>query len=241
MALEHLIMDYGFDNELDLLNAQPIPETTILEEPPTTVDPGLLLLGGPDLSVRLASPVSPTFGQIFPISSPTRPTFNLPSAMELENGHSSAVGAIAIDIGVNPLVRLVPQVVIPPSRFKPLPYASSRSGIVYDVRMRFHTDPRPDAFDPHPETPKRISEIFEELNAAGLIQDISLPDSMDDFKLIRIHIRQADPSEIALVHSDKHVEFVQSLRGKHFHAYTFQHDQVESRLTSTRLFKRGPR
>jgi len=106
-----------------------------------------------------------------------------------------------------------PVVVIPPSRFKPLPYATGRSGVVYDVRMRYHADPRPDAFDPHPEMPKRISEIFEELNAAGLVENPLLPTTDDPFKLIRIPIRQADPSEIALVHSTRHVEFVQSLKG----------------------------
>jgi len=207
-------MDYGYENGFVFLRDNPVVESREAEETPTTVNPGLLLLGGSEAAQRSITPVSPTLDQIFPMSSPTRSFLDPPSTLNVTNGHSLGPSRPAIDIGVNPsMVYRGPVVVIPPSRFKPLPYATGRSGVVYDVRMRYHADPRPDAFDPHPEMPKRISEIFEELNAAGLVENPLLPTTDDPFKLIRIPIRQADPSEIALVHSTRHVEFVQSLKG----------------------------
>jgi len=213
LAFGYNAMDYGYENgmDTDLMKDPSIHETTEMEEEaPTTVDPGLLLFGGPETRPRSLSPLSPLFGHAIPVSSPIRD----PSAMDLENvHHTTTVTRTVVDLGVNPSILLQPMVSVPPTRFTPLPYASSRSGVVYDVRMRYHTDPRPDAFDPHPETPKRISEIFEELNAAGLVEDPLKPSTDDPFKLLRISIRQADSSEIALVHSTEHVKFVQSLNG----------------------------
>lgn len=228
-------MDFGFDGDLQFLRESSVLETAELGtgEQVSTVNPGLLLLPGSEPGQRSLTPPSPTFGSVFPLSSPTRHIFDDLPDMDV-NG-TTATTTAALEIGVNPSFVLRPVVLIPPSRFKPLSYASSRSGVVYDVRMRYHTDPRPDAFDPHPEMPKRISEIFEELRAAGLIEDPLKPDDEDAFKMIRIPIRQADPSEIALVHSVDHVQFVQNLRGEHCFEIGFDC----SDLTCYRLLERG--
>ena len=108
-----------------------------------------------------------------------------------------------------------PMISIPASTYDRLPYSTSRSGLVYDVRMRFHADPDPDLTDPHPETPQRIACKFNELVDAGLAPDPAYPERDNDHQLVRIGIRQATNEEICLVHDAKHVEFIQSLSGRH--------------------------
>lgn len=107
--------------------------------------------------------------------------------------------------------------IVPPQRpkFNPLPYATGRSGLVYDVQMRYHREPLSDDLDSHPERADRITYIYEELKAAGLISD--LEDEIEDqseFQLVRISPRHAFPNEIRLVHSEQLVEFVQSSKGR---------------------------
>ena len=113
-------------------------------------------------------------------------------------------------------------VIIPASKFKPLPYSTARSGLAYDVRMRFHQqiplEPGDKGYDPldigpHPDNPRRISEIFNELAEAGLVEDEKYPEFYSDFQLIRIPVRQATHAELSLVHSIEHVDFVESLTG----------------------------
>jgi len=113
-------------------------------------------------------------------------------------------------------------VIIPASKFKPLPYSTARSGLAYDVRMRFHQqiplEPGDKGYDPldigpHPDNPRRISEIFNELAEAGLVEDEKYPEFYSDFQLIRIPVRQATRAELCLVHSIEHVDFVENLNG----------------------------
>ncbi|KAF2145942.1 uncharacterized protein K452DRAFT_220067 [Aplosporella prunicola CBS 121167] len=105
-----------------------------------------------------------------------------------------------------------------PIRRKPkvdaLPYSSNQTGIVYDVRMRFHTEPIDallDEDDIHPEDPRRILEIFQELAEAGLVETPGNPVADVDFALWRINARPATEEEICLVHSKKHYDWVKSL------------------------------
>ena len=100
---------------------------------------------------------------------------------------------------------------VPPPRFKPLPYASSRTGAVFDVRMRHHMDQTSSDDDAHPERPARIFEIWNEIKQAGLtIEDEHGPDAAEEFKLVRIGVREATDAELLLVHTKEHVEFVKS-------------------------------
>ncbi|KAF2423171.1 putative histone deacetylase [Tothia fuscella] len=95
-----------------------------------------------------------------------------------------------------------------------LPYASSQTGLVYDPRMRFHTELElEEDEDIHPEDPRRIYEIYTELLGAGLVQDEHEPidDRTSTFKLYRIQAVFAQPHEICLVHSQEHYEWMESL------------------------------
>ena len=70
----------------------------------------------------------------------------------------------------------------PPPRFAPLPYSSSKTGLVYDARMRFHTEPMSAMqrdLEIHPEDPRRILEIFKEIQDAGLVQGPDEPEEED--------------------------------------------------------------
>ncbi|GAM86032.1 hypothetical protein ANO11243_040420 [Dothideomycetidae sp. 11243] len=87
-------------------------------------------------------------------------------------------------------------------RYAPLPYASSRSGLVYDVRMRFHVEPIPKDSDMHPEDPRRIYEVYNELCEAGLVDDPTNPDLAGQYLLLRIPARHATESEILLEKTD---------------------------------------
>lgn len=106
----------------------------------------------------------------------------------------------------------------PPPSFPPLSYSSSKTGLVYDARMRFHAEPvglmlKED--DIHPEDPRRIHEIFEEIRQAGLVQGPE--ESEEDAKheqCWRIQARYATKSEICLVHTPDHYDFVESLQYK---------------------------
>jgi len=96
-------------------------------------------------------------------------------------------------------------------KFAPLPYASSRTGLVYDVRMRFHVEPKPEDTDMHPEDPRRIFEVYNELVQAGLVDDPSAPDLRGDYLLLRIPIRSAVKEEILACHSQRSWDFVMDL------------------------------
>ncbi|KAF1970095.1 hypothetical protein BU23DRAFT_214609 [Bimuria novae-zelandiae CBS 107.79] len=108
----------------------------------------------------------------------------------------------------------------PPPFFPPLPYASSRTGLVYDDRMRFHAEDencnQPD--DIHPEDPRRIYAIFNEICEAGLVQESIDCDNEDphlrDEKCWRILIRHATKAEICLIHTPEHFMFVEGLQSK---------------------------
>jgi histone deacetylase 6 len=113
-----------------------------------------------------------------------------------------------------PIRRSSPKVCIPPKpRFPELPYATSRTGLVYDPRMRFHAE-LPDmsinADDIHPEDPRRIHSIFEEIKQAGLV-GTNRPDEKED-KCWRIATRFVTRPEVLLIHTEEHYDFVKSLQ-----------------------------
>lgn len=112
------------------------------------------------------------------------------------------------------------QVMIPPRpKLRELPYSTSQTGLVYDVRMRFHTEIvsyDEMANDFHPEDPRRIHEIYMKLKDAGLVVDRLEEKSeemkrQDKFKLWHIETRAATPAEICAVHTREHYQWVKGL------------------------------
>ncbi|KAI4631312.1 hypothetical protein J4E83_002843 [Alternaria metachromatica] len=113
-----------------------------------------------------------------------------------------------------PVRRSSPQVRIPPKpRSSILPYATNKTGLVYDSRMRFHAElPDMDLIDDiHPEDPRRIHSIYEEIRQAGLLATSDLDEDQED-KCWRIMTRFATRPEILLIHTEEHYAFVESLQ-----------------------------
>ena len=100
------------------------------------------------------------------------------------------------------------------AKYAPLPYASSRTGLVYDVRMRFHTEPLPRHQDMHPEDPRRIYAVYHELLQAGLVDDPGNAELAGDYVLLRIPARSATRDEVLACHSVVSYDFVMSLKGE---------------------------
>ncbi|CUM66524.1 uncharacterized protein PRCAT00004191001 [Priceomyces carsonii] len=104
-------------------------------------------------------------------------------------------------------------VVVPPTAPK-LFYTPLKTGLVYDVRMRYHAKIFTSYFeyiDPHPEDPRRIYRIYKRLAEAGLIQDSSLSGSDEIGPLmVKIPTREATVEEILEVHSEELFKFIES-------------------------------
>ncbi|KAF2033458.1 hypothetical protein EK21DRAFT_58471 [Setomelanomma holmii] len=116
-----------------------------------------------------------------------------------------------------PLRRRSPEVRIAPKPRDPnLPYTTSRTGLVYDPRMRFHAELPSMSLgedDIHPEDPRRIHSIFEEIRQAGLVGSSgSTEDDSTEAHCWRIAIRSASKQEILLIHTEDHYAFVESLQ-----------------------------
>jgi histone deacetylase 6 len=117
-----------------------------------------------------------------------------------------------------PKRRASPEVRIAPKpRASVLPYATSKTGLVYDPRMRFHAELPDMSLNPddiHPEDPRRIHSIFEEIRQAGLVGSSSISDDEPtENHCWRIAIRPATRPEILLIHTEDHYNFVESLQG----------------------------
>lgn len=106
------------------------------------------------------------------------------------------------------------QVVIPPREiYPPLPYSTAQSGLVYDIRMRFHAEPIESDDDIHPEEPRRIWKIFQILVDSGLAYDPSIGQRPSPNQLFRIEFEPATYNQVTLAHTNAHWEFVKKLRG----------------------------
>ena len=101
-----------------------------------------------------------------------------------------------------------------PNRVPQLFYTPLKTGLVYDVRMRYHAKIFTSYFDyidPHPEDPRRIYRIYKKLAEAGIIQDSSLSGTEDLGPLVKkIPTRDATSEEVLEVHSEEHLEFIKS-------------------------------
>lgn len=95
-----------------------------------------------------------------------------------------------------------------------LSYVLLKTGLVYDVRMRYHAKLYTSYFeyiDPHPEDPRRIYRIYKILAENGLIVDPTLcgSDEIGEY-MQKIPIREASKEEILAVHSEEHLKFIES-------------------------------
>lgn len=98
-----------------------------------------------------------------------------------------------------------------PAKFGNLPYATAQTGLIYDVRMRFHVEPYPTDDDMHPEDPRRIHAIFEAFVNAGLAWREGSSGPANDYYMGRIDTRMVTKQEVCLVHTQDHWNWVQSL------------------------------
>lgn len=123
---------------------------------------------------------------------------------ELEDGLSNGVKRQKTETS--------PSLVVVPHKKPDLFYSPLKTGVVYDVRMRYHAKIFTSYFeyiDPHPEDPRRIYRIYKKLAEAGLIQDKSLSGSEDIGPLmVKIPIREATSAEILEVHTEEHLKFI---------------------------------
>ncbi|KAG5438180.1 hypothetical protein PCANB_003031 [Pneumocystis canis] len=79
-----------------------------------------------------------------------------------------------------------------------------KTGLCYDVRMRFHATINPVDF--HPEDPRRIYRIYKEIADSGLIEYCgwSCSDSDENEVMKRISARELTREEALLVHTVNH-------------------------------------
>ncbi|CCD25841.2 histone deacetylase HDA1 NDAI_0G00650 [Naumovozyma dairenensis CBS 421] len=105
------------------------------------------------------------------------------------------------------------QIIVPP-RDAQIHYTPLKTGLCYDVRMRYHAKIFTSYFeyiDPHPEDPRRIYRIYKILAENGLIKDPTLSgiDDIGDL-MLKIPVREATSEEILEVHSKEHLDFIES-------------------------------
>ncbi|KAJ5737803.1 histone deacetylase hda1 [Penicillium malachiteum] len=90
-----------------------------------------------------------------------------------------------------------------------LPVGSLATGLCYDARMRYHCEVR-QSTEVHPEDPRRIYYIFNELCNAGLVDCPESNRPIASQPLARIPIRNATEAELSTVHTNAHYAFVHS-------------------------------
>jgi histone deacetylase 6 len=177
---------------------------------PVTVDPSKL--GIQNSSQFMNEPL--------PFHSPSKTSQTFQTDDRLEDAYRAPKSPDDMDVALlTPRRRPSPEVRIAPRpRAAVLPYASSKTGLVYDSRMRFHAELPSmslNADDIHPEDPRRIHSIFEEIRQAGLVGPPSTSeDEQTEDHCWRIAIRYATRPEILLIHTEEHYDFVKSLQCK---------------------------
>ena len=102
-----------------------------------------------------------------------------------------------------------------PAKSATLQHSTLQTGVVYDVRMRFHVEPVPNEDDIHPEDPRRIHAIFQAFVDAGLAWQEGSGDPSSGYFMGRIDTRKVTKEEACLVHTVAHWDWVQTLSSKH--------------------------
>ena len=180
-----------------------------------TVDP--IILGPTSLKDAAPSATDPAISPSPPrVGSRTLPGVEQDEIMDDESTNSSSSDEEEDQENLSRKGTQIVEVVVKVPAEPHVPYVSSRTGLVYDAQMRFHAELNSDEDDIHPEDPRRIWEIYNELVKAGLVDDDQAPTeySSKPFKLWRIPVRLAEASEVYLVHKPELYEWVASLRGK---------------------------
>ncbi|KAF2688822.1 hypothetical protein K458DRAFT_384988 [Lentithecium fluviatile CBS 122367] len=225
-ALDEIDMDIAEDPVL------PTTELILNGDRDATVDPSRLgLLASPP---SFNSPKLPFHGAGQSLKNV--PTPRMPFARNQSDSHTleSSTGPESDPMDITPSTTRVVQVrVPPPPRFPPLPYSSSKTGLVYDERMRWHSEEqieRQHSIDDHPEDPRRIYVIYQEIHNAGLIHGPEdPPEAAREDQCWWIEIRPATSAEICLVHSPDHYRFVESLQHmsvSELNQETLTHDSI---------------
>ena len=100
------------------------------------------------------------------------------------------------------------------------PYTSFLpTGYVYDIRMRYHSelDPPQERRELHPEDPRRIFKIYQQLCSAGLIEHETFNRGyLIPNPLRNIPVREATEAEVTLVHDKRHWDFMVSTQSMFF-------------------------
>lgn len=107
--------------------------------------------------------------------------------------------------------------VIKKKQYRPntLTYTNKKTGLCYDVRMRYHATV--DEGDMHPEDPRRIYFIYRALVEDGLIDDEDDPMSSQLPPapiLVKFRAREVTKVEACLVHTEAHWKFIESTSSK---------------------------
>lgn len=103
-------------------------------------------------------------------------------------------------------------IIVPP--VKPnIYYTQLKTGLCYDVRMRYHAKIFTSYFeyiDPHPEDPRRIYRIYKILAENGIVDDPTLS-GVDDIGslMLKIPVRDATFEELLQVHTKEHLDFIE--------------------------------
>jgi histone deacetylase 6 len=202
--------------DLEMTEDPVIPTTEIVRNGRNgaTIDPSKLsILASPP---NMISPKLPFHGVSSPVK--TFSTSRLSLARNQPNNHAidSSSGTDSDVMDITPSRSTNVQVRIPPApRFPLLPYSSSKTGLVYDERMKFHAD-NPELIsneEQHPEDPNRISAIYDEIWQAGLVQGPNDPiEKAHEDQCWWIHSRPATSAEICLIHTPEHYNFIESLQ-----------------------------
>lgn len=122
--------------------------------------------------------------------------------------------------------------VLVPSHPPDLHYIQLKTGVVYDVRMRYHSrlNTKADEYlDPHPEDPRRTFRIYKSIAEAGLLTDETLQggDKLGDL-MLKLPSRKATTSELLLVHTQPHLDFIASTAGMSIEDLTKETNQGDS-------------
>ncbi|KAK9449789.1 uncharacterized protein V1518DRAFT_227537 [Limtongia smithiae] len=96
----------------------------------------------------------------------------------------------------------------------PVLYATKKTGLCYDYRMRFHAKVVSNAYeymDPHPEDPRRVYRIYKALAEAGLVNvgGANGAEKIGSFVMQHIPAREATEAEVTLVHEQRHWDFIE--------------------------------
>ena len=95
-----------------------------------------------------------------------------------------------------------------------LPIATLPTGLCYDPRMRYHAEvASADESSVHPEDPRRIYHIYQELCEAGLVHGEGKSRPLARQLLLRIDAREATEEECCLVHTSGHYKAVKDTKG----------------------------